>query len=371
MDLKELFNVDLIATMEEAIAEVYPEFELKQFKTIAQEQLEQKSFKARAQQIAIALGATLPQAYPQAIAICKASFFEELGTEQNRNFGLNVFYYLPFSEFVVLKGIHQEYLTLNFDFLRALTKRFTAEFVIRYFYINFPQETIQFALSLCKSTNVHERRLASEGIRPLLPWGLKLQQFLDDPQPVLRILKELIMDEQEYVQKSVGNTLNDLAKSHPQLVLDFLQPYKKTLVKGKNKIAQLALRNLIKQGNPEALAFFGYTQTHQIKATLILPQKAVNLGEKLPFQIQVSNLSNEEVNLMIDFILTLQRKHGTQNKVFKGSKVQLKAQENSLLNKTYDFKPITTRKYYPGTHYISLQINGLVVATKSFELKKG
>ncbi|MFQ8584520.1 MAG: hypothetical protein ACLSA6_19335 [Holdemania massiliensis] len=59
----------------------------------------------------------------------------------------------------------------------------------------------------------HVRRLASEGCRPLLPWGQVLNCFRQDPLPVLKILELLKADPAPYVQKSVANNLNDLSKT--------------------------------------------------------------------------------------------------------------------------------------------------------------
>lgn len=50
----------------------------------------------------------------------------------------------------------------------------------------------------------HVRRLASEGCRPLLPWGQVLTSFMKDPAPVLRILERLKSAPSLYVRKSVA-----------------------------------------------------------------------------------------------------------------------------------------------------------------------
>jgi 3-methyladenine DNA glycosylase AlkC len=42
--------------------------------------------------------------------------------------------------------------------------------------------------------NVHVRRLASEGLRPRLPWAKKLDMFIADPLPVLELLELLKTD---------------------------------------------------------------------------------------------------------------------------------------------------------------------------------
>ena len=68
--------------------------------------------------------------------------------------------------------------------------------------------------------NEHVRRLVSEGSRPRLPWGLQLRNFIEDPKDCLPLLSDLKADDSLYVRRSVANHLNDIAKDHPELVLD-------------------------------------------------------------------------------------------------------------------------------------------------------
>jgi 3-methyladenine DNA glycosylase AlkC len=65
------------------------------------------------------------------------------------------------------------------------------------------------------SDDFHLRRLASEGLRPLLPWSSKLELFIDDPDPVFAILEHLKTDHVTFVKKSVANHLTDYLKVNP------------------------------------------------------------------------------------------------------------------------------------------------------------
>ena len=60
------------------------------------------------------------------------------------------------------------------------------------------------------------RRLASEGLRPKLPWATKLDTFVKDPKPVFDILELLKEDPIKFVQKSVANHLTDYLKVNPE-----------------------------------------------------------------------------------------------------------------------------------------------------------
>lgn len=73
--------------------------------------------------------------------------------------------------------------------LGTLTKTSSSEFAIRPFLIESPEKTIQQMLTWSQSENEDQRRLASEGIRPRLPWGIRLRQFIVDPAPIFPILE--------------------------------------------------------------------------------------------------------------------------------------------------------------------------------------
>jgi hypothetical protein len=45
------------------------------------------------------------------------------------------------------------------------------------------------------------------------------------------------------------------------------------------------------------------------------------------------------------------------------------AGETIQISKRHSFRPISTRKYYAGTHYLGIQVNGIVHSKVSFDLK--
>ncbi|WP_330398806.1 DNA alkylation repair protein, partial [Clostridioides difficile] len=81
-----------------------------------------------------------------------------------------------------------------------------------------------------KHKSEHVRRRASEGCRPQLPWGQAISKYKKDPTPILPILERLKTDTSTYVQKSVANDLNDISKTHPDLVISIAKEWY-----GKNK----------------------------------------------------------------------------------------------------------------------------------------
>jgi len=73
-----------------------------------------------------------------------------------------------------------------------------------------------------QSESFHLRRLASEGLRPKLPWASKLDLFIDKPKPVFEILNILKTEQVKFVKKSIANNLTDYIKVNPKSAFDLL-----------------------------------------------------------------------------------------------------------------------------------------------------
>ena len=104
-----------------------------------------------------------------------------------------------------------------------------------------------------KDKNVHIRRLSSEGVRPRLSWSQKLDEFIDDPAPIIPILENLKDDKSLFVKKSVANNLNDILKDNYDIGIKVLKIWCKTKNPDTKWIIKHALRNEIKKENPEAI----------------------------------------------------------------------------------------------------------------------
>lgn len=79
-----------------------------------------------------------------------------------------------------------------------------------------PTEVMDELIIWTKDENIHVRRFASEGVRIRLPWSQKLLTALDNFEKYFIILTNLKDDPEKFVQKSVGNNLNDLYKEAPE-----------------------------------------------------------------------------------------------------------------------------------------------------------
>jgi hypothetical protein len=131
------------------------------------------------------------------------------------------------------------------------------------------------------------------------------------------------------------------------------------------------LRTLIKQGHQGALALIGYSAKIDIDFNLRSITKKVAWGGSLAFEFLIKNNIADTQKLLVDFQIGFQKKDGSiSNKVFKLGNVALDRNQEIILKKTFSFKPITTRIYYPGTHLLLIQVNGHVISKNDFMLLK-
>ncbi len=251
----------------------------------------------------------------------------------------------------------------------AITPLFTAEFAIRPFIFHYPEKVFKKLEIWATDSNESVRRLASEGIRTKLPWGGKIAYLDENPQKILHILEKLKDDDSLFVRRSVANNLNDLSKDYPQLVLKSLQNWRNDSP-AYQWLSKHALRSLIKQGNPQALALIGMDINFNVAATdFSLSSPHITLGESLGLSLCLQNNENKEVKLVLDYVIHHMKANGqTSPKIFKWKNITLKANQRLSLQKQHKIYPITTRRYYAGQHKLEVILNGKTIAAKGFML---
>jgi 3-methyladenine DNA glycosylase AlkC len=321
--------------------------------------------------------ATLPQDFAQAADVIEASLapplpLDALGEpvalgEAERDAGISGWAIWSFGEFVVRHG--QEDVPRALRCLHALTQRFSAEFAIRPFIVQHPQTTLDTLARWVDDPSAHVRRLVSEGSRPRLPWGLRLQALVRDPTPTLPLLRALQDDASAYVRRSVANHLNDIAKDHPALVTHWVREHRPDASAARTALLRHASRTLIKQGHGPTLAAWGLGKPLKGQAELALSASRVAIGDTLGLHVTLRSGSRRAQTLAIDYaVYHVRANGGTSVKVFKGWALTLAPCETRLLDKRHSLRPVTTRRQHPGPHRIDLRINGQVAASAGFEL---
>ncbi len=255
--LASLLDREAIDCLSHNILLVYPTFDGKSFQKDALSGLASLGIIERGHHIAQVLRKHLPQKYDKAIHVFLHSLTPPLShTEGN---GLGVFFYLPHVSFVAYYGLDKEHnggedpFEISMKAQYELTRRFSAEFSMRPFLIRFQERTLVRLKEWTKDSDVHVRRLCSEGARPRLPWAMRIPAFIKNPKPVLPILEALKDDSDLYVRRSVANHLGDIVKDHPDLVFDICETWLKGASDDRKWLIRHALRHPAKKGNKTAL----------------------------------------------------------------------------------------------------------------------
>ena len=245
--MKDYFNEDLAKLYAKHISEIYPEFDKKHFIEDAVKETEDKRMSERIEAFSKLLKDYLPSDYKEATEI----IIRILGVE-NEEFYFpfeKMYYYRALSKYVEMYGLDD--FQQSMKTIEEITKRDTAEFAIRPFIKNNYEEVEAVFRRWGQDDNAHLRRLVTEGTRPRLPWAKKLDFINGEVEGNLKLLEPFLNDDSRYVEKSVGNHLNDLSKYDSESVMDFIiQHFEET----SPFIIKRALRTLKKEENDRALA---------------------------------------------------------------------------------------------------------------------
>ena len=107
---------------------------------------------------------------------------------------------------------------------------------------------------------------------------------------------------------------------------------------------------------------------HFKPASDLLRAKIRELGEARGFS--ATRLLTHWPEIVGDYAVHHVKADGsTSPKVFKGWTLELGPREARTLARQHSFKPITTRRYYPGEHSAELRINGQPLAAAKFHLR--
>ena len=223
MKFKEYYNKECAKILSQKIKPILPNFNDKDFIKFIEKNVSGKEFSDRLDIFVQAFETYLGNNYERNIKI----FENILGAELEQETGMFTegWWLWPVGRYVEKHCL--ENAKLSFNFIEELTKRFTGEFAIRPLLANKTKETLKVMLKWSKSKNVHVRRLASEGVRIALPWSKKLYIAVENFEHYKTILGNLKNDKSKFVQKSVGNNLNDLYKEFPEKGTEIIQEWKK------------------------------------------------------------------------------------------------------------------------------------------------
>ncbi len=318
--------------------------------------LEALELKARVAHVAQAIAAHLPTDFPKALlGIRKSLEHWDRGPESDSLRG-----FASWPVFVFIEHTGHAHPSMALAALRDLTHLFTSEFSIRPFLQAHPKMALQAIAQWTSHPSGQVRRLASEGIRPRLPWAPRLPDFQANPEAVIKILEMLKDDESEYVRRSVGNCLADVAVDHPERVIDVCTAWMKGASAERRWIVRRATRNLIKSGQPGVWKLHGYAENPKLRVeNLRVTPTQVSLNQPFALNFALHSESVRDQKLVVDFVVHHVKASGLRSaKVFKLGELDLGAGAVVHFEKRHVFRTITTRTYYSGAHHIEIQVNG-------------
>lgn len=360
--LKYIYSTAFITQLEDEISSFFPQFDHEGFrKAVFAEPWTDLELKQRMSRIADSLIAYLPDEVES-----RTQLLENLCAYKVKNqAGMNFEYmFIPeIIEKTCLENPHRA-----FEAFEKITVFTSCEFAVRIFIIQYPELSMEKMAAMANSELEAVRRFSSEGCRPRLPWARSLNHFQHNPEPIWPILHGLLDDPSEFVRRSVSNNLNDISKDHPQLVLEFAQAAWNDS-ENRKKLLKHALRTLLKKGNRDALSLLGIREA-EIDIHDFEMDPLVQTGKYLSFNFKLANREKNPVAVRLEYAVHFKLNNGNHyKKVFKISERELGPQHVISVLKKHSFKPITTRKYYSGEHFISIIVNGTECLKASFLLE--
>ena len=103
-----------------------------------------------------------------------------------------------------------------------------------------------------------------------------------------------------------------------------------------------------------------------MSGSLSVETPKVSLGGMLKFAVSLDAKANQK--WMIDYAVHHVKANGrTTAKVFKWTTRTVDKGDSLTLERNHVMKPISTRRYYSGTHAVEVFVNGVSVGRESFE----
>ncbi|OIN59604.1 DNA alkylation repair protein [Arsenicibacter rosenii] len=351
--LKDLYSPAFYRDFARVMAQVRPGFDQSRFQTlIFDDTFAGKELKDRMRHTTRVLHQFMPAGFGEAVDVISAL----ITCLRQDKLGENSFLFLFLPDYIETYGL--EDVEKAIPAIELVTQFISCEFAVRPFLRLYFEPMMAQMQAWAHHPNHHVRRLASEGSRPRLPWGMAVPALKQDPSPILPILETLKNDPSEYVRRSVANNLNDISKEHPETVLAIARAWK-DLSPETNALIKHGCRTLLKKGHESILAFYALDSTNIQVGQFRLLNSAVRIGDSLSFTFSVGNTSSQPLIVRLEYAVYYRLQNGQlSRKVFKISERLFAPDEQATIIRRQKFTPITTRRFYTGEHRIALIVNG-------------
>jgi len=361
--LKNLYSPAFYDRLTNALGVTVPDFDKGKFiKNIFSPEFEAKELKERMKHTSRVLHDFLPKNYPQTVELIKKTIVQL----RIQGIGEDGLAYMFLPDYVETYGLDD--FETSVEALEFVTQFVSCEFAVRPFILKYENKMIvkMHQWSLHESHKV--RRLASEGSRPRLPWAMGIPFLKKDPTSILPILENLKTDPSEYVRRSVANSLNDIAKDHPQVVLSVAKNWS-GLGSETDAIIKHGSRTLLKQGHQDILKHYGLDDKGILLKDFKILTPEIKIGESLEFSFSILNENPTGQKVRLEYAIYYKKQNGQNTKkVYKISERIYPAGAVVNIFRKQKFVLITTRKFHLGDHQISVIINGAGKEISHFEL---
>lgn len=361
--LKDLYSPSFYNKLSEALLKTVPGFKKEEFLSkIFTTDFELKELKERMKHTTTVMHQFLTDNYQQNVHLINKT----IGQLRLDGVGDDGLAYMFLPDYLETYGI--DFFQESAEALELVTQFVSCEFAVRPFILKYQDQMISKMREWSLHPNHKVRRLASEGSRPRLPWAMGIPYLKKDPSSILPILENLKLDDSEYVRRSVANSLNDIAKDHPQLVIEIAKKWSGISTQT-DAIVKHGSRTLLKQGHSDILKHYGLNDDGISLSNFKLLSPTVTIGDRILFSFTVRNENLEERKVRLEYAVYYKKQNGQNTKkVYKISERQYLPGSEIEIIRAQKFVLITTRKFHPGDHQISIIINGSEKEKLSFEL---
>jgi 3-methyladenine DNA glycosylase AlkC len=360
---KDMYSSAFVNSFAGVIKRFYPSFNTRQFVArVFDDEWGGKELKQRMRHITHVLNTYLPVPYTE-----QATILEEVTAYIQVSHPGNSFVYMIIPDFVEVYGLDD--FKSSVHAIERITQFVSCEFAVRPYILKYGDKMIAQMIKWGNHKSEKVRRLASEGLRPRLPWAVALPALKKDPSPILPLLEKLKDDKAEWVRRSVANNFNDISKDNPGIVLELFKKWH-----GRSKetdwVIKHGSRTLLKQGHTELLGLFGFEQDGSaVLSNFQVLTPSVKWDADLVFSFNIENKAKSAKKIRLEYAMHYLKANGTlSKKVFKISERDYAPGEQYAVTRKQSFKPITTRVYYPGAHKVSIIINGHEKSVGDFKL---
>lgn len=362
--LKDIYSPSFYNRFCGIIAQELPNFDDDKFqRLIFDNQWHHKELKQRMKHTSLVLNSFLPKDFAETTDV----IFNIIKRLQKQKITESSLEFMFFPDYIETYGIND--FKTSVKALEFVTQFTSCEFAVRPFILKYEKDMVAQMTKWSKHENHHVRRLASEGSRPRLPWAIALPNFKKNPAAILPILENLKNDPSEYVRRSVANSLNDISKDNPELVLDITRNWKGQST-ATDALLKHGCRTLLKQGENRVMDLFGFSQNENVVLSdFQITTPVVKIGDSVSFQFNVTNNGKQSCVVRLEYGIYYLRQNGSHSKkVFKISERVLAAGEKLAVVRKQSFRVITTRKFYSGEHKLSVILNGKEQVISTFKL---